>query len=192
MAFQARDVKMAYNFNTAVPSTNVNYQYFQDFKEKFGEDGNILVLGVKDSALYQVDNFNSYRILSLEIQKTDGISNVISLGNLQEIIKNPTDRSFELKDLIEEEPKTQRELELLLEKVVDLKFYTGQLLNPENGATLILINMDREVLNSSKRNDLVDLIRDIGTSFTEDTGIELHYSGMPFVRTVMQQKQIKS
>ena len=95
MAFQARDVKMAYNFNTAVPSTNVNYQYFQDFKEKFGEDGNILVLGVKDSALYQVDNFNSYRKLSLEIQKTDGISNVISLGNLQEIIKNPTDRSFE-------------------------------------------------------------------------------------------------
>ena len=79
----------------------------------------------------------------------------------------------------------------MLEKVVDLKFYTGTLLNPENGATLILINMDREVLNSSKRNDLVDLIRDIGTSFTEDTGIELHYSGMPFVRTVMQQKTDK-
>ena len=191
MAYQARDVKMAFNFNTAVPSTDKNYQYFQDFKARFGEDGNILVLGVKDSALYEFENFNRYRQLSREIQESDGVTNVISLGNLQEIVKNQTDRSFGLQDLIVEDPTSQSQLDILLEKAVQLKFYTGQLLNPDNGATLILINMEREVLNSSQRNDLVDLIREIGASFSEDTGIELHYSGMPFVRTVMQQKTDK-
>ena len=191
MAYQARDVKMAFNFNTAVPSTDKNYQYFQDFKAKFGEDGNILVLGVQDSSLYQLENFNRYRELSRQIEETEGITNVISLGNLQEIVKNQSERSFDLEDLIKEDPKTQDELDVLLEKAVQLKFYAGQLLNPDNGATLILINMEREVLNSSKRNDLVDLIREIGASFSQDTGIQLHYSGMPFVRTVMQQKTDK-
>lgn len=191
MAYQARDVKMAFNFNTAVPSTDKNYQYFQDFKAKFGEDGNILVLGVQDSSLYQLENFNRYRELSRQIEETEGITNVISLGNLQEIVKNQSERSFDLEDLIKEDPKTQDELDVLLDKAVQLKFYAGQLLNPDNGATLILINMEREVLNSSKRNDLVDLIREIGASFSQDTGIELHYSGMPFVRTVMQQKTDK-
>ncbi len=191
MGYQARDVKMAFNFNTAVPSTDENYRYFQNFKEKFGEDGNILVLGAKDSALYELDNFNRYRELNETITALDGITNVISLASLQKIIKDQGSRSFVLQPLIEEAPTTQEELDKLLAEALQLKFYTGQLLNPENGATLILINMEREVLNSKNRNVLVNDIKALGEKFTEETGIELHYSGMPFVRTVMQQKTNK-
>ena len=118
----------------------------------------------------------------------EGISNVISLASLQNIVKNTEERSFDLKPLIEEDPTTQEELDALLEQAVALKFYSGQLLNAESGATLILINMERDVLNSKKRNDVIDLIRVIGAEFTEDTDVQLYYSGMPFVRTVMQQK----
>lgn len=188
MAWKAQDVKMAFNFNTAVPETDENYQYFQSFKEKFGEDGNVLVLGVKDSALYELETFNKYRALNKELSKLEGISNVISLASLQNIVKNTEQRSFDLEPLIKEDPKTQEELNGLLIKAVDLKFYSGQLLNSENGATLILINMEREVLNSKQRNEVIDVIRAIGAEFTADTGVQLYYSGMPFVRTVMQQK----
>ncbi len=188
MAWRAQDVKLAFNFNTAVPETDENFLYFQSFKEKFGEDGNVLVLGAKDSSLYELETFNKYRALNVELANLDGISNVISLASLQNIVKNTEERSFDLEPLIEEDPETQEELDALLQKAVDLKFYSGQLLNAENGATLILINMEREVLNSKKRNDVIDLIRVIGAEFTEDTGVQLYYSGMPFVRTVMQQK----
>lgn len=188
MAYMARDVQMAFNFNTAVPSTDENYIYFQKFKERFGEDGNILVVGTKDSSLYELANFNAYKELSDKISKTEGISNVISLASLQNVVKNTENRSFDLKPLIQEAPKTQEELDSILHKALSLKFYTGQLLNPENGATLILINMEREVLNSKDRNGLVRDIQTMGEEFTAKTGIELHYSGMPFVRTVMQEK----
>lgn len=57
MGYQARDIGLSFNFNTAVPSTDENYQYFEKFKERFGEDGNILVLGVEDSALYELNGF---------------------------------------------------------------------------------------------------------------------------------------
>lgn len=188
MAYMARDVQMAFNFNTAVPSTDENFIYFQKFKERFGEDGNILVVGAKDSSLYQLENFNAYKELSDKIAVAEGISNVISLASLQNVVKNTETRSFDLKPLIKEYPKTQEELDSLLDVALSLKFYTGQLLNPDNGATLILINMEREVLNSKDRNGLVRYIQSMGEEFTAKTGIELHYSGMPFVRTVMQEK----
>lgn len=191
MAYQARDVKMAFNFNTAVPSTDENYKYFQSFKEKFGEDGNILVLGTKDSSLYELENFNKYKKLNETITNLEGISNVISLASLQKIVKNQDNRSFDLMPLMEEYPATQEELDEILDEAVNLKLYTGQLLNPDNGATLILVNMEREVLNSKGRNDLVNQIKILGEEFTAETGIGLHYSGMPFVRTIMQQKTDK-
>ncbi|WP_420384800.1 efflux RND transporter permease subunit [Roseivirga sp.] len=191
MAYMARDVQMAFNFNTAVPSTDENYIYFQKFKERFGEDGNILVVGTKDSALYELDNFNAYKELSDSIAATEGISNVISLASLQNVVKNTENRSFDLTPLIPDYPKTQDELDSLLDEALKLKFYTGQLLNPENGATLILINMEREVLNSKDRNGLVRSIQQMGEAFSAETGVELHYSGMPFVRTVMQEKTNK-
>lgn len=191
MAYQARDVKMAFNFNTAVPSTDESYKYFQNFKEKFGEDGNILVLGTKDSSLYELENFNKYKKLNETITNLEGISNVISLASLQKIVKNKDNRSFDLEPLMEAYPTSQEELDGILDEAVKLKLYAGQLLNPDNGATLILVNMEREVLNSKGRNDLVNQIKILGEEFAAETGIELHYSGMPFVRTIMQQKTDK-
>jgi len=188
MGYQARDIKMAYNFNTAVPTSDPLFQEFQDFKAKFGEDGNILVLGVKDSSLYELDNFNSFRNLSINLRAIEGTTNVLSIGNLQNIVKDTENRSFKLEPLLTEPLKNQQELEKVLLKINTLKFYQGQLLNPENGATLILVNMDREILNSAKRNPLVDEIKKLGDAFEEETGIEMHYSGMPYVRTQMQYK----
>ena len=187
MGYMARDVKMAFNFNTAVPETDENYKYFQDFKKNFGEDGNILVLGVKDSSLYELDNFLKYEALNKKLQNVEGITNVISLATLQNITKNQDNRSFELSPLIKQSPTSQVELDSLMAVALNLKFYSGQLMNVKNGATLILITMDREVLNSKLRNDVVAEIQGMGKQFTLDSGIELHYSGMPFVRTIMQE-----
>ncbi|MCE7994672.1 MAG: MMPL family transporter [Roseivirga sp.] len=191
MAYQAQFVKMAYNFNTAVPETDENYKYFQQFKDKFGEDGNILVLGVKDSSLYKLNSFQLYKKLNDDIADMEEITNVISLSSLQKIVRDREARSFNLEPLIPETPQTQEELDDILEEAIDLKFYSGQILNADNGATLILINMDREVLNSARRNGVVNEIKRLGEAFTAQTGIEMHYSGMPFVRTMMQQKTNK-
>ena len=191
MGYMARDVKMAFNFNTAVPETDENYKYFQDFKKNFGEDGNILVLGVKDSSLYELDNFLKYEALNKKLRSVEGITNVISLATLQNITKNQDNRSFELTPLIKQSPTSQAELDSIMAAALNLKFYSGQLMNVKNGATLILITMDREVLNSKLRNDVVGEIKGIGKAFSADTGIELHYSGMPFVRTIMQEMTAK-
>ncbi|MFT6971545.1 MAG: putative RND superfamily exporter protein [Roseivirga sp.] len=188
MGYMARDVKLAFNFNTAVPETDENYKYFLEFKKNFGEDGNILVLGVKDSSLYDLEKFNKFYTLNKKLESIEGITNVISLATLKIITKDKEDQSFVLQPLIPEIPKSQPALDSLMLSAINQKFYSGQMMNVENGATLILITMDRLVLNSKLRNDVVHEIQEIGAAFTADSDIELHYSGMPFVRTIMQEK----
>ena len=126
---------MEYNFNTAVPNTDPTYVTFQEFKERFGEDGNIIVVGLKDSSLYTLEKFNRFRELNDQLDEIDGITNVISIASLQNIVKDGTNRSFKLEPLLTDELKTQEDLDQLLAKVNDLRFYRGQLLNPENGST---------------------------------------------------------
>jgi predicted RND superfamily exporter protein len=67
----------------------------------------------------------------------------------------------------------------------DQKFYSGQLFNEENGATLILVTLNKEVLNSAKRIQVTEDIIFLGDEFTEKTGIDLKYAGLPFVRSVV-------
>ena len=67
MAYNAKNVEFTYSFFTPVPSDDPDMMYFTKFKENFGEDANIVAIGVKDSSLYLVENFRKfpYRFLNL-------------------------------------------------------------------------------------------------------------------------------
>ena len=51
MGYQAKYIQWSFDLANIVPSTDPEMIYFQDFKKNFGEDGNILALGLKDSAV---------------------------------------------------------------------------------------------------------------------------------------------
>ena len=184
MAFQAQNIQWSYDMANIVPENDPDQQYFKQFKETFGEDGNILALGFKDSAVYEVENFQRMQYLTKELENIKGIKDVLGLANLQMLEKNNEKRRFELVPLFSEIPDQQEELDSLLGIARDLKFYSGQLINAENGATLILVTVNKEALNSEYRHTMVaDIVRS-GDQFEEITEIDVHYAGLPYVRSV--------
>ena len=52
MAYFASKVKLSYDFAKAIPTDNPKYQQYLSFREKFGDDGNLLVIGVQTCLLY--------------------------------------------------------------------------------------------------------------------------------------------
>src|SRR6476469_4402727 len=52
MAWKAKDVEMTYDFAQVVSQKDPDMIYYQDFKKRFGEDGNVLVMGLQDSSIY--------------------------------------------------------------------------------------------------------------------------------------------
>lgn len=184
MGYQSRNIKWSYDLANIVPESDSDMIYFRQFRETFGEDGNILALGIQDSSVYNLDGFTKFSELVTTLEKKDGIKNVLGLPNLQKLEKNNTKRAFELKPVFETIPEDQITLDSLLKGAVSLKFYSGQLINSDNGATLILVTINKDVLNSKNRDQLVNDIITEGERFEKETGIDVHFAGLPYSRSI--------
>jgi predicted RND superfamily exporter protein len=188
MAYQIPKLTLSYDYVAAVPPSDSSMQYYEDFRQQFGEDANLLVVGVQDSALYEVETFRRFAYLSNAIKELRGVKYVLSLPELQQLKKNPEAQRFEVAPVFPEIPSDQATLDSLLRVANDLQFYSQQLINPNNGATFLLVAIEKKTLNSDKREQLVPDIQMLGKQFSEVTGVELHYAGIPFVRTVMNEQ----
>ncbi len=184
MGYQSKNIKWSYDLANIVPKEDSDMVYFRQFRETFGEDGNIMAVGLQDSSVYELENFTKFCKMVSSMEEKEGIRNVLGLPNLQKLEKNSLKRAFELKPVFEEIPNNQKELDSLLSAAANLKFYSGQLINAENGATLILITIEKEVLNSKNRDQLVMDIIEAGQNFENETGIKMHYAGLPYSRSI--------
>jgi uncharacterized protein len=185
MAYKAREVELTYDFVKVIPQDDPDFIYFNQFKKTFGEDGNILVVGLKDESVYKLKKFQAFQKLTQDLAKVEGVSGVVSLPTVQRLFKDTAQQKFVLKPLFDRIPQTQEELDSLLRKADETKFYENLLVNKENKATLIAITMERSYLNSARRTEVVDNILKLTDKFSADTKIQLHYAGLPYVRAIM-------
>src|SRR5260221_2094630 len=185
MGYYATKVEMSYDLARTVPADDPEMIFLQQFKKQFGEDANIIGVGVQDSSIYSLKSFNHFRELNNIVKNTKGVNNVLSLPEIKIIRKDTANKKFKLDPLFPKEIKNQAELDSLLTVLHGQKFYMGQLVNEHNGATMMLISVQKEVMNSAKRVELTKQLVDAGNAFTKFTNIKLHYAGLPFIRTIM-------
>ena len=188
MGYYATQVEMSYDFTRTVPPNDPDMIFLNKFKEQFGEDGNLVAVGMKDSGVYHVNNFKKLRDLSESIRKIEGVNEVLSLPQLKVILKDTAKTKFFASDLFPKNISSQKELDSLLIESHKQKIYLGLLSNTENGATRLLVSVDKDVANSAKRVELINSLHALGDEFTASTGIELRYAGLPFIRSVVAQQ----
>ncbi|GGF02893.1 efflux RND transporter permease subunit [Hymenobacter cavernae] len=188
MAWKAKDVEMTYDFAQVVSPDDPEMVYFQRFKKTFGEDGNVLVLGLQDSSIYRLGNFTELRALTDTLTKVKGVNGVLSVTKLIALGKDTAKQQFVAHPIFQKFPQTQAQLDSLMRVVNRLEFYKGQLISPTTGATLLALTMDPAYLNSSRRQAVMNEILGHADRFTKKTGIRLHYAGLPYVRSTMTSK----
>lgn len=176
---------MSYDFARTVPPEDPDLIYFNEFKEQFGEDGNIIAVGMKDSSIYELKNFQYLRELTDDIKKIYGVNEVVALPTLKMILKDTANTKFYLSDIFPTQPDSQAELDSLLGITLNQRIYAGQLLNTTNGAMMMLVSVQKEVMNSAKREAMTDSLLTVGKIFEGKTNIQLRYAGLPFMRTVV-------
>ncbi|MEY4281291.1 MAG: hypothetical protein RLZ39_703, partial [Bacteroidota bacterium] len=57
MGIEASKVTLSYDFTSAIPTNNPKYQEYKSFLNKFGEDGNVMVVGVQTDAFFNPSFF---------------------------------------------------------------------------------------------------------------------------------------
>jgi predicted RND superfamily exporter protein len=185
MAYYAAKVEMSYEFARLVPPDDPDMIYHDKFKAQFGEDANLIAVGMQDSAVYQLENFNAFRELNREIKKITGVTQVLSLPVLKLIQKDTVNSKFFLANVFSDTITSQAQLDSLLGVAMDQRVYSEQLINHANGATMMLVFVKKEVMNSPKRVGMTQSLVDAGKIFEDKTHIQLHYAGLPFIRTVV-------
>lgn len=169
----------------------VNLAYNR-FVAQFGEEGNIIAIAVKDSSLFELQNFRKWNKLSKQLAAFPEVSMVLSTDNLKLLEKSKTSDAFVMLPFLSPKTNTQEGLNEALEQLFhEEPFYDQLLFNKETGTLRTLVYLDKDLLNTSVRKDFIlkDLEGLIAT-FEAETGIQTHVSGMPFIRTKNSQSII--
>ncbi len=187
LAFQWQHIKFTQTEANLIPADDkVNIDY-NKFLNHFGEEGNLIVIATKDQKLFTPKGFQAWSDLMTEIKSHKEVTLVVSVDKLQKLTKNDALETFELKPLVEEskvqDPKYLKQIQT--ELFTKLPFYEGLLYNKKTGAIRAAIYLDKKIVNTKARKDYVlnDLIPAINT-FEKASGIALHTSGMPYIRTL--------
>ena len=191
MAWKASYVKLSFTGSKILPLTDSAFIKYNNFKSQFGEDGNMMVLGVSSPDLLKKEQFNEWKALAAEIQKVEGIKQVLSIGNLYDLQKDTSNQRFVLKQLSGTTVLNDTEMDSIKQRIYELPFYEGLLYNKESHATLMAINIDTKILNTKKRAPIIQSILDKTDAFSKRNKLEVHYSGLPFIRTAVSRLVFK-
>ena len=188
MAFMATRVELSYELAKMLPSDDSLSVQYAGFKKRFGEDGNVLVIGTINPDVFKLKAFNAWYDLGNDLRKIDGIEAVVSLTRTLNLVKNDSLRQFGFNPVVKQRPATQAEVDSIRNILSTLKFYEGFVYNSKTKACLMAITLDKKKLNDKSRIALVNEIRTIADRYGVKEGIQLHYSGLPYIRTVTTQK----
>ncbi len=190
MAYQGTQIKMSYKMAQMLPDSDTTVIRYNNFKKIFGQDGSVLYLGISDSAIENIDNFNKWYDLSHAIKKINGVEETLSLAKVFELKRDDSLKRFFVDPIFKTRPQTQKELDSLFQQLYNLPFYKGLLYNPETKATILAVTLNKSKVNSKNIFELFNDIEEQVSLYEQESGINVHYSGLPYIRTKMS-KMIK-
>ena len=182
-------MQFTYTEANLLPDKHPENLRYQKFLETFGEEGNLIVIALKDTAFFNSTNLKAWKSLNEKLTCYPEVESVLSVENLKGLKKNTREERFDLVPLLDSIVEDQAILDQYKQKLfLELPFYKDLLYNTETGTVRSLVYMKKELVNSSVRKDFIfdDLIPEIN-SFERTYQTDLRVSGMPYVRTLNSQ-----
>lgn len=187
LALQWKNIRFSFTEANLLPDTHIVNKEYNAFLDMFGEEGNLIVVGVKDDAFFTPKAFAAWDKLMTEIKSQKEIDLIVSISDLKKLQKNDSLQTFELVPFVDQSKTINQEYLTSIKKELleKMPFYEGLLFNKKNGTIRSAIYLDKEIVNTLHRKDYIinDFIPKI-EAFEKETGIDLKVSGMPYIRTL--------
>lgn len=185
MAYFASKVTLSYEFVKAIPTDNPKYQQYLSFREKFGEDGNLLVIGIQTDKFFELNTFNAFNKLTHDLKEIPHVDDALSVSSAINLIKDTATQKLTSVPIFSKTISSQQELDSSKNIFLSLPFYKTLLYTPDSSAYLIALHVNKEALASALRTEIVNNIIDKANAFTAATKIETHVSGLPLIKTLI-------
>ena len=194
MGYFASKVKLSYDFARAIPTDNPKYKDYMAFRQKFGDDGNVLVIAVQSEHFFDLKNFKAYINLQEELKKVPNVSSVLSVPSAINLKKNELTEKLNAIKIFSDSIATQPALDSAKAEFFNLPFYKSLLYNQQTNSYLMAVSINKDSLNSPKRSKIIQDILVCTKSYETSSNIQAHISGLPLIRTILGdsiQKEMK-
>ncbi len=185
MGYFAFKIKLSYEFSKAIPTDNPRYRDYVAFKATFGDDGNLMVVGIQADNLFELKNFKAYQDLQQRVRKVPYVEDILSVPTAVNLQKDSAGEKLNAVKIFSENIASQQELDSSVTVFKSLPFYRGLMYNPATNAYLMGVRINKEILNSKGRTEVINAISAEVKLFGEQTGYAAHLSGLPLIRTVV-------
>ncbi|TAI47084.1 efflux RND transporter permease subunit [Flagellimonas allohymeniacidonis] len=185
LAMQWKNIQFSNTEANILPNDHPASVQYSAFTKIFGEEGNAIVFAVRDAALFQPNNFNRWNKFSKQLEAFPEIDFVVSTDNLKVLEKDNEKQEFVIEDFIKNPPETQAEVTQLKDHLLNnLPFYNGLIYNPDSETIQTIAYLDKDIMSTPVRNEFIlNDLRDLVQNFEEETQLDMHISGMPYIRT---------
>ena len=189
LASQMKYMKFSYTEANLLPENHEANLEYNKFLEIFGEEGNLVILGVKDSTIFTPQKFNAWNNLVKQFNGLEEISFTLSIADIKKLKKDTKNRKFVLEPLFDKNPKSNEEVLAIKKQLFEnLPFYENLLFNKETGTLQTAIYIKKEIINTPKRRDFIyKQLIPIVENFEESYNVDIRISGMPYIRTLNAQ-----
>src|SRR5699024_8510832 len=168
------------------PDDHIYNKEYNEFLELFGEEGNLIIMGVSDSTLFTPTKLIAWESLAQEINSYSTVDFTLSIGDLPILKKNTEKESFEIEKFINDSIDSQEQADRYRQELLyKLPFFEGLIYSPNKKSVRTAIYLKKELVNTVHRedfilNNLVPLIE----KFESEQNLKVHTSGMPYIRTM--------
>ncbi|GGK13032.1 transporter [Yeosuana aromativorans] len=188
-SFQWKNMRFTYTEANLLPDDHeVNITY-NNFLKRFGEEGNLIVLGIKDSTLFTVEKLNAWNKLADDFKHYKEVETVLSVKDLQKLVKDTVHQRFVLEPFIKDSVSSLKEIDTLqYELFHKYPFYDNFLFNKNTKTIRTAIYLKKDIVNTAARKDFVlDVLQPKIEAFEKATNLDVRVSGMPYIRTLNSQ-----
>jgi uncharacterized protein len=188
MGYKAGEIKLSYEHAPLLPDTDSALIEFNRYKEIFGEDGNVMIAGIRNPDFFNQEALGDWLVMMENLKDIEGVKSALSVTNAYNLLKNNESKSFEIQPLTIEGTLTSASADSLGKVIGSLPFYRDFLYDEVSGTYLILVTLEREVLASGKRNRLIKNIEKVTGNYAASHDLEVYYSGLPYIRVKTAEK----
>lgn len=183
MGYKASTLELSYQFANTIPTDNPKYKDYQEFRRKYGEDGNLMVIAIQTDKFFERKFFEDYAELTTKLEGVSAVENVLSIPSAINLVKDTTTGRLAAGRIWEHgQPLNTDSFKNVF---TNLPFYKGFLYNAETNTYLMGLRINKDILNSKRRAGAVKEILSYTDAFGKLHGVEMHYSGLPLIRTVV-------
>ncbi|PQB03402.1 transporter [Polaribacter filamentus] len=189
LASQMKYMKFSYTEANLLPENHEANLEYNKFLKIFGEEGNLVILGIKDSTVFTPKKFNAWNNLVRQFEDLEEIDFTLSIADVKELRADRKKRKFVLEPLYEKDPTTTEEvLEIKKQLFEKLPFYDNLLFNKETGTLQTAIYIKKDIINTLARRDFIfDKLIPTIEKFEKENNLDVRISGMPYIRTLNAQ-----